>query len=345
MTRNNKIVLALMLIFGTAIFAFSVRNVSFESLIGDITKLKWQWLLLAVASMMFSFFLEALVVRVLLKREGSLFPMRDAVRIPLIEQLFNGITPFSSGGQPAQLFALLQSGVDAGRATSVLLMKFIVYQSMVVINFVVSLVIGFEYVSDKIHALSLLFVFGFIVHFIVIVSLLLIMYWYNFTKKVVKFFFKPLKFFFKEARYLKWEHIVDEKIDNFYRESLRLKRSWKLLVKISLLTLAQLFFYYIIPFFILLALGVTNVNFLMVTTMHVLIVMIISLFPIPGGSGGAEYSFSIIFTSFISNASKLVLAMLLWRLITYYLGMFMGMIALVLKPKKIQNDENKKNKV
>ncbi|GAJ27312.1 integral membrane protein LafC [Liquorilactobacillus sucicola DSM 21376 = JCM 15457] len=343
MTRNNKIVLVLMLILGTAIFTFSVRNVSFRSLVGDITKLKWQWLIVAVVSMLLSFFLEALVVRVLLKREGSLFPMRDAIRIPLIEQLFNGITPFSSGGQPAQLFALLQSGVDAGRATSVLLMKFVVYQSMIVINFIVSLLVGFQYVSDKIHVLSLLFVLGFAVHFIVIISLVLIMYWYNFTKKIVKFFFRQLRFFFKkEGRYLKWEQVVDEKIDNFYNESLRLKRSWKLLVKISLLTLVQLFFYYIIPFFILLALGVTHVNLIMVTTMHVLIVMIISLFPIPGGSGGAEYSFSIIFTSFISNSSKLVLAMLLWRLITYYLGMFMGMVALVVKPKKVLNtDENK----
>ncbi|KRL00247.1 lysylphosphatidylglycerol synthase transmembrane domain-containing protein [Liquorilactobacillus capillatus] len=343
MTRNNKIVLVLMLILGTAIFIFSVRNVSFNSLIGDIIKLKWQWLLLAVVSMLLSFFLEALVVRVLLKREGSLFPMRDAIRIPLIEQLFNGITPFSSGGQPAQLFVLLQSGIDAGRATSVLLMKFVVYQSMIVINFVFSLLIGFQYISDKIHALSLLFVLGFIIHFMVIISLLLIMYWYNFTKKMVKFFFKPFKFFLKkESRYLKWEQIIDEKIDSFYKESLRLKRSWRLLVKISLLTLVQLFFYYIIPFFILLALGVTNANLIMVTTMHVLIVMIISLFPIPGGSGGAEYSFSIIFTSFISNASKLVLAMLLWRLITYYLGMFLGMIALVIKPQKLVDTDSKK---
>ena len=84
----------------------------------------------------------------------------------------------------------------------------------------------------------------------------------------------------------------------------------------------------------MLALGVSHVNVIMVTSLHVLIVMIISLFPIPGGSGGAEYSFSVLFSSFISVNSKLVLAMLLWRLLTYYFGMFAGMFALVFEPKK-----------
>ncbi len=98
----------------------------------------------------------------------------------------------------------------------------------------------------------------------------------------------------------------------------------------------QLFFYYIIPYFILLGLGVSGVNFWMITTMHILIVMVISLFPIPGGSGGAEYSFSTIFSSFITNSSKLILAMILWRIITYYFGMFLGMIALVIPPQKMK---------
>ncbi len=64
--------------------------------------------------------------------------------------------------------------------------------------------------------------------------------------------------------------------------------------------------------------------------------MIISLFPIPGGAGGAEYSFSVLFSSFIGANSKLVLAMLLWRLLTYYFGMFAGMFALVIKPDKVK---------
>ncbi|MFT8373528.1 MAG: lysylphosphatidylglycerol synthase transmembrane domain-containing protein, partial [Liquorilactobacillus satsumensis] len=318
MTKKNKLVFLLMLVLGIAIFLFSVRNVSFSALVVDIQHLHWGWLIVAFCSMFFSFFLEAIVVKALLHKETMTLRWRDALRIPLIEQLFNGITPFSSGGQPAQLFAMLQSGADAGRATSVLLMKFVVYQSMIVVNFIFALLTGFHFVADKMQVLSLLFVLGFVVHLCVIMALLMIMYWYSFTKRLVKAFFKPLRWLSKSNRYEKLEEKVDVKIDNFYEESLRLKRDGWLLFKISCLTLVQLFFYYIIPYFILLGLGVSGVNFWMITTMHILIVMVISLFPIPGGSGGAEYSFSTIFSSFITNSSKLILAMILWRIITYY---------------------------
>lgn len=135
-------------------------------------------------------------------------------------------------------------------------------------------------------------------------------------------------------RYKQLEQTLNEKVDSFYQESLKLKANKQVLVRISCLTLFQLLIYYVIPYFILLALGVTNANILLVTTLHVLIVMVISLFPIPGGAGGAEYSFSVVFSTFVQQGNRLVVAMFLWRIITYYLGMFSGIIALAFEPKK-----------
>ena len=163
----------------------------------------------------------------------------------------------------------------------------------------------------------------------------MVMYWYDFTKKFIKVTLLPIKWIFNDEKYQNWNKIVDEKIDNFYEESLKLKSNWKLLLKISAITFVQLAVYYIIPYFILLSLGVTHVNVIMVVSMHVLIVMVVSLFPIPGGAGGAEYSFSVIFSSFIGTGSKLVLAMLLWRIVTYYFGMLSGLIAMLIQPKQI----------
>ena len=117
-----------------------------------------------------------------------------------------------------------------------------------------------------------------------------------------------------------------------------LTKLWRLLLKMCLITVGQLMFYYVIPYFILLALNVEHVDLIMVMTMHVLIVMVISLFPIPGGTGGAEYSFSMIFTTFVHTNSKLILAMILWRVITYYLAMFSGMIALLLQPTQTNSE-------
>lgn len=323
-----------MVIVGLGIFGYSLRNVKLSSLLHDLASLKWQWFGVALICICLYLILEACVVKTFMADRMPSFTFKNALRVPLIEQLFNGLTPFSTGGQPAQLVAMLQSGVDAGQASSVLLMKFVVYQAMIVVNFLFSLIIGFHYIAEKLHALSLLVIFGFLIHFTVIIGLLMVMYWHSFTKRLVNLCIMPAKWFISPTRFMKMKVNLDTKIDTFYHESLRIKSEGVKLVRVCALTVVQLAFYYLIPYFIMLALGVDHINLIMVTSLHILIVMIISLFPIPGGTGGAEYSFSVLFSSFIGTNSKLVLAMILWRILTYYFGMFAGMFALVIKPDR-----------
>lgn len=339
MSRKNWLALVAMLLIGGGIVAYSLRTVNLRLLVQDFFTLNWWWMLVALACICLYLILEGVVVKIFMNNRHADFTWKDALRLPPIEQLFNGITPFSTGGQPAQLVAMLQCGVDGGLASSVLLMKFVVFQAMIVINFLVSLLIGFHFIAEKLHALSLLVLLGFVIHLAVIVGLLLVMYWYGFTKRALNLLIKPCVWFMKPQRYERLRISLNEKVDSFYQESLRMKEEYGKMAKVCLVTLCQLFFYYAIPYFIMLALGVHGMNFIMVISLHVLIFMIISLFPIPGGAGGAEYSFSVLFASFIGSGTKLVLAMILWRLLTYYFGMFAGMVALFIKPDKIKHED------
>lgn len=339
MSRKNWLALVVMLLIGGGIVAYSLRTVNLRLLVQDFFTLNWWWMLVALACICLYLVLEGVVVKIFMNNRHADFTWKDALRLPPIEQLFNGITPFSTGGQPAQLVAMLQCGVDGGLASSVLLMKFVVFQAMIVINFLVSLLIGFHFIAEKLHALSLLVLLGFVIHLAVIVGLLLVMYWYGFTKRALNLLIKPCAWFMKPQRYERLRISLNEKVDSFYQESLRMKEEYGKMAKVCLVTLCQLFFYYAIPYFIMLALGVHGMNFIMVISLHVIIFMIISLFPIPGGAGGAEYSFSVLFASFIGSGTKLVLAMILWRLLTYYFGMFAGMVALFIKPDKIKHED------
>lgn len=339
MSRKNWLALVAMLLIGGGIVAYSLRTVNLRLLVQDFFTLNWWWMLVALACICLYLILEGVVVKIFMNNRHADFTWKNALRLPPIEQLFNGITPFSTGGQPAQLVAMLQCGVDGGLASSVLLMKFVVFQAMIVINFLISLLIGFHFIAEKLHALSLLVLLGFVIHLAVIVGLLLVMYWYGFTKRALNLLIKPCAWFMKPQRYERLRISLNEKVDSFYQESLRMKEEYGKMAKVCLVTLCQLFFYYAIPYFIMLALGVHGMNFIMVISLHVLIFMIISLFPIPGGAGGAEYSFSVLFASFIGSGTKLVLAMILWRLLTYYFGMFAGMVALFIKPDKIKHED------
>src|SRR5699024_11027137 len=148
----------------------------------------------------------------------------------------------------------IQAGVDPGRAGSILLMKFVVYQAMIVINFFIAIVVGYQFIADKLKAWSLFVILGFIIHLVVIITLLLVMYWPGLTKALVRVVFKPIKWI-KPNKAEEWQQVVNEKIKNFHSESIRMSHDWWVLFKAIVLTLVQLTVYYLIPYFILLALG------------------------------------------------------------------------------------------
>ena len=58
-------------------------------------------------------------------------------------------------------------------------------------------------------------------------------------------------------------------------------------------------------------------------------VYLISAFvPIPGGSGGIEFSFSKFFSPIVISNSVISASLILWRFITYYVPMIIGAIVL-----------------
>ena len=64
-----------------------------------------------------------------------------------------------------------------------------------------------------------------------------------------------------------------------------------------------------------------SVSFMNVITSMAICEMISSVMPLPGGSGGAEFSFISLFTAWFmlpGGKNIIVWAMLIWRLFTYY---------------------------
>ena len=57
------------------------------------------------------------------------------------------------------------------------------------------------------------------------------------------------------------------------------------------------------------------------------VMLIDSMMPTPGSTGGLEYGFMSFFSVFVKGA-KLSALMIVWRMITYYFGLIMGSIVL-----------------
>jgi uncharacterized protein (TIRG00374 family) len=296
------------------------------------------WLLGGVAMMLLAFVFEALVTKVLLGRLGAKKSWLSFLRVPLMNALGTGVTPFATGGQPAQLLALNKVGIETGRAMSVLLMKFLIYQVAIVIAFAGVYLIGERYVYENISPeFATLVPFAVIIHAVVIGGILLFMYWPALSHRIIRVLAPLFYLLLPNHTADKWLAIANEKVDNFHDESRRMAGSGKSVLFGTVLTLVQLAVFYTIPYFVIRAFGYADVNVVLILVMHIMIVMVISLFPIPGGVGGAELSFQLLFTPFVPNGASLLLVILFWRLITYYLGLFAGLVAWIW-PTKIKKE-------
>lgn len=339
MNKKNLWSITIVLAISVAILYIDLKATPFKQIIHAASSMNWSFFGLIFVMMLLSYTCEALILSVLAKRKGE--PKRgfwSFFRIPIIQTLFNAITPMSTGGQPAQLTAMIQMGIEGGRATSLLLMKFIVYQICVFLAYVSTIATGFHLVKTKFSTLAIFIVIGLLIHVVSTLFLLAIMFAYNFTKSATIFLMKILRKIFPAEKVDKWQENTISKIDTFYGESRKLKNEKQKLLKVTFLTILQLLLFYSIPYVVLLALNV-HASWLEVTQMNIMITMIMAIVPIPGASGGAEYSFQTLFSTFISSSGTLVLGMFLWRLATYFFGIILGIFGWSIKPKKISSSK------
>ncbi len=331
--RKNWLNIILILIISSAFIIWQFRGVDLEQFVQEIKNVNVWWLLVAFLFMFIYWLFEAVVLHKSILpafRKESFF---SSFRITMIGQFFNTITPMQAGGQPAQLYALVKKGLDIGVSSSILLFKFIIYQSMIVINFIIVLIFGFHYLlTGALPQVKYLVLIGFTIHLAVVVGLILVGKSSRFTTKLVHLILKPFNWFMKKERIQKIQASVDDKITSFHEESGRISRDRKLIWSASIYTSLQLWAYFVIPYFILLGVGVSDLNLFMVITFHAFIMMFATVVPTPGGTGGAEYTFTLLFGTLLVSA-KLLTALLLWRIVTYYSCIVFGAIAIAIPDK------------
>ena len=105
-------------------------------------------------------------------------------------------------------------------------------------------------------------------------------------------------------------------------ELLRTKKS--LIFKGYIYNMIGLICYYLTPLFVIYSLGFgDNITMIATYVSCAYVTVIGSFVPIPGGSGGIEYSFLQFFGNFIKG-SALSAVLIVWRSITYYLAIIVG---------------------
>lgn len=279
--------------------------------------------------------LRSLSLHMVIKNFKKDFKYSNTIRNLLITQFFNGVTPFSSGGQPAQIYFFKKQGIDIPTGTSIVIQNFVVYQLVLVIFGTIAITLNniFNFLPD-VTFLKKLIVLGFSINVLVMGALLFISFGKKSNKFIVEKFVNVL-YKFKIVRHrLRTINIFNLTIDKFHGSVTQIFKNKKTFINCFACNFVAFLFLYSLPLIILYSTGNYNAFDFINSIVACSYVMIIGAFvPIPGGSGGLEFAFVKFFGNYIVGPT-LSTMLLIWRFITYYLGIIVGAIALSINKRR-----------
>ena len=332
---KNRLFNILLLVVVTILVFYFTLSSDFEGIIKQVFSLNVTFVFLAFMFMVLYWFFRSIILHKLILKFKPEHKFKKTFRLKLATQFFNAITPFASGGQPFQVYMLTKDNIGLGNSTCIIIQNFIIYQIALIFMGIAAIISNYVFhIFPSVKILKELVLLGFVVNSLVTLVLFLI----TFNKKINNFIVdKGIKILGKlgiikdkEKKLIEWKEYLNN-FDIGARELLKNKTQFVLFVFLDIIALS---FLYLVPLMVLYGTGdFTSFNAFesIVGTSYVMLIG--SFVPIPGGTGGLEYGFTQFFGVFITG-SGLMAIMLVWRFVTYYLGLFIGAIAINLKTKE-----------
>lgn len=331
--KKNGIILAII----TFIVLFLVLKDDFPNIINLLNNANRKWLLLAFIMQALQIIFEVLSFHQVLKSYKKDYHLKKTLSLSLMSKFFNGITPFSTGGQPMQVYFLNKDGLRVTKATNAILQNFILYQTALITIGIVAILLNAQnnYFAQN-PLLRKLVILGFLVNTLVMVVLFIISFNNKFNKKIVESIINILTKLKIEKNPEEAKNRWLERCNDFHEGATFIKKHKWLCLKGFIYNILALIFFYSVPFFVIKALNQTITLDLLIVLVATSYVAIMGAFvPIPGASGGIEFGYLQFFGNFISG-SLLSASLLIWRAITYYIPMIIGAIVV-----NIRKDDKK----
>ena len=292
----------------------------------------------------------------------------------MVGLLYSAITPFSTGGQPMQVYSLHKKGMSTGAAGAIVAVRSLVYQVALMLFSLLMVVLRLTYFTENVSGFSALLLVGLAINIGYVLFLILVMRSPKTTDKIV-FWAVRLLARLKlckdpEARYEK----IHTQLTLFHENIKMLGKSVKMYARAILCSVFQFVFQCLIPYFLYVAFFYDTAiyhkeDILTIMAAQAFVLMVSYFIPTPGAAGGAEISFFGFFGSFYHSiltdaneagrlvnasgtaftaeeitemsSSKLASTMFLWRFISFYFTILAGSFFVShlekQKPLKLEN--------
>jgi glycosyltransferase 2 family protein len=254
-----------------------------------------------------------------------------------IAAFFHSITPGSSGGQVAQAIVFNKQGVNSGSAASILWLEFIIHQAALIIVGFVFLFTKFGVLQSLNSTMQTLVILGFFANLFVLIFLFLIVQSQRFNRW---FLFSGL-YILKKLKIIKSveknQKRISDFVEQFDQAQAMFINNLDEVAKVTFVYILKISLFYFIPYLVIRSFGVTfiSVTYIDIMALSAFLGMLKVFAPLPGGAGGTEVLFIILF-SLVTNQIVATSTMILWRFVSFYMIMLIGFIFYITYKTKLR---------
>ena len=335
------------IIFVIIVFIFTIYMIlkdGTENFVSMISNIEYSWIIIGLIATVIYWVLEGMCFHVITKKLYPKQKFYSCFRLAVIGRFFNNITPMSAGDQPMQLMIMKNEGKTISDGASILLTRFIVYQIILVLYTIVIMLFKYTYFADMIDNLMFFAMIGFIFNIIVVLFLITIVINKTLISKLSEYCIRLLNKIKIIKNPEKKIEKINETIDEFQEQFKQMKNEKVIIAKVAIYTIIEITVLYSLNYIVYRALGNNIESFWTIISAQAILAMVTVYMPTPGAALAAEGGFYIIYSSYFES-SVIPIAVLLWRIYTFYLPIVVGMIIFFIKPKNINIQENNTNKI
>lgn len=331
---KNKLILLLkkyvnvifILISLTVLSYFCICNNNLVNLISTIPYLNTFWVIAAFCLIVLYWILESIVIkRIVNIVDSKKYPKLFFLKITMIGQYFNSITPLGIAGQPMQILELCKQSLSKSDAITITTRKFFVYQSSLAAYSLICTILYYNTLKNTYPELIWMVWVGTLFQSSLIILILIFSVNKNIILKLSNFIINIL---YKTKIIKNKENTINSietTLDSFVKTNKNLNKNKKINAQIYTLTFLQITVLFLIPLFVFKAFNHSSMPILPMICIQSTINTISSFTPFPGAAGTSENSFVILFSLFFT-IQEIGKAMLLSRFISCYFTIIIGMV-------------------
>lgn len=275
--------------------------------------------------MLIYYMIDALILYIICKARGYKLKLKQTFVTNMTGVLFSDLTPSATGGQFAQVYVFHNQGIHVGQSSGILTVVFITYQIVIITYATIAMLVNAPAIFQNRQSI-MIGIIGFVVNVVITGGFFLV----TKSAKAHDFFINKFIGFLAKIKivkdYEKTSKQVSDSFGEFRDESAQLFAQKKLFLEVCLCHVVKLTFFYTLPFFAAMALGVpvSAAELPKYISLAAAISLFNTFMPLPGASGGSEASFVMLF-GFLGK-TIVSTAMLLWRVFTFYFGLLISLI-------------------